>query len=74
MNIEAITNYQNISGMLVKLTDKQFESFCSHFTEEGKEIFCQMRTLHKLMTNKEFYNRIECMLAKLTYAEFNSNN
>lgn len=71
MDIEAVTNYQTISAKLAKLTEEQFERFCNNFNVEEKEVFCKMRTLHKIMTDKQFYNSVEKAVAKELYETFN---
>ena len=61
--------YENVAKELVKLTEEQFEQFLSEFSKDEQEMFCRMRGLYKLMTDKKFYDEVQNAIAKRIWQE-----
>ena len=62
-------NYEEMSKALAGMSEESFEMFLENFNNEEKEMFCKMRGLYKLMTDKKFYNDVQNAIAKEIWKE-----
>ena len=62
-------NYEEMSKTLAGMNEESFEMFLTNFNDEEKEMFCKMRGLYKLMTDKKFYDDVQNAVAKEIWEE-----
>lgn len=64
--------YEDMAKALAQLPEESFENFLKNYDEEYKELFRKMRGFYKLMTSKNYYEKIQNEVARRFWRDANA--